>query len=162
VLASVAGLGLSGCVGRFEGSGRRRWRTQFSGEYVSTRPLPTSRCVAVARSDGTLGLPDRRCGTWWRCSGPTTRRSWRSNWRESASGQGVMPVDRVVGCVSRSRALTLYVIVPCTLFGALFVGLFAVDPALVQASWFRVVQAGFALVFAGLLYWKRAELQPPE
>jgi hypothetical protein len=64
--------------------------------------------------------------------------------------------------VSRSRALTLFVIVPCTLFGALFVGLFAVDPALVQSSWFRVVQAGFALVFAGLLYWKRDELRPPE
>jgi hypothetical protein len=64
--------------------------------------------------------------------------------------------------VSRGRALTLFVIVPCSLFGALFVGLLAVDPALVQSSWFRVVQAGFALAFAGILYWKREELRPDE
>lgn len=53
-------------------------------------------------------------------------------------------------------------IVPCTLFIALFVGLFAVDPALVQSSWFRVLYAGFALAFAGMLYWKREELRPAE
>lgn len=64
--------------------------------------------------------------------------------------------------MSRSRALTLYVIVPCTLFIALFVGLFAVDPALVQSSWFRVLYAGFALAFAGLLYWNGEELRPAE
>ncbi|MFC5366532.1 hypothetical protein [Salinirubrum litoreum] len=64
--------------------------------------------------------------------------------------------------MSRSRALTLYVIVPCTLFGVLFVGLFAVDPALVQSPWFRVLFSAFALAFAGVLYWKREELRPPE
>ena len=64
--------------------------------------------------------------------------------------------------MSRSRALTLDAIVPCTLFVALFGGLFAVGPALVQSSWFRLLFSGFGLAFAGLLYWNGEELRPDE
>jgi hypothetical protein len=63
VIGVVGCLTLSGCVGRVGTPGSRRWRTQFSGEYLSTRPHLTSQQVAVARPNGTLGLLDREDGS---------------------------------------------------------------------------------------------------
>lgn len=85
VLALSGSLALSGCVGLgdFGSPGRRRWRTQSPGAFVSTRPLLLGDKVAVARADGTLALLDRETGS---VVGPTER-GGRGNYAGTAPVQ---------------------------------------------------------------------------